>query len=298
MKYKSLWVALIAGILCCPFLSFGTYTDLMNFGIEPTAEEKQKKLAEAERLKELEKINLFEMADSVAADDLLFAPKTADEAEGDVSRNRLYSYYKKRLGVDSLAPELFDSFIKEDFGDVSYDEALASIKETKTWGTTTRDPTPQELEQYRMTIWEQLAPGGAFVFVGLLASIAAIAIFHKTADFNVKKSESKPEEKEIKMLGQCPTPKRTLGFFKNMNNGQKIALLIPVGLCCLILSLHNPFGGYETGYGRSFFEFKSRNCPLKAIDEIGEAAGMMIPLLAFGGFVVLFLRSNKNKPQQ
>lgn len=297
MKYKRRLIALVAGILCCPFLSFGTYEDLMKSRLKETPEQEQIRLQQ----EEARKVNLLKGWDDHSADDLLFVEPAPHEDPEVFARNTLHAYYLKELGVDSLPEAAFKQFIQEDFGkDVSYHTALESLRRSKRWGTEARDPTPQELEQHRMTRWELLWSGGvpAFNLVGLFAFFAtAIAIFLKIAENNVN-PESKLEEKEVKMLDQCPTPKRTLGIFKNLNNGQKTALLISVGLCCLILSLHNPFGGYETGYGRSFFEFKSSNCSVKAIDEIGEMSGMMMPLLAFGGFVVFFLRSNKNKPQQ
>ena len=107
---------------------------------------------------------------------------------------------------------------------------------------------------------------------------------------------SAPNEKEAVRNELSKKNKDNASWLKklSLNSAQKVVVLIVAGLLCLILALHNPFGGYRTrSYDRpiSFFDYKSHNCSFEAVDEIGEASGMMIPLVVFGGIAALMLKT-------
>jgi hypothetical protein len=245
VKYKSLLIALVAGILCWPFLSFGGYKELMKSGIAETPKEEQIRLQQ----EEAKKIDHLKGWDDYSADDLLFVEPAPDEDPEVFARNTLKAYYCKEIGVESLPEGMLDTFIAKDVGKgVSYDTALESLRYNKRWGTEARDPTPQELEQYRMTIGEQLWSSGVplFVLIGLFATIAAISIFHKTTGSKIEKSEPKPEEKGESRMSMKD---KATQLQKGINVAQKtvVAVIIPIVALLVARWLIDEFVYYRPG---------------------------------------------------
>ena len=245
MKYQSLLIALVAGIFCCPFLSFGTLADLMKQGIKETPEQEQIRLQQ----EEYKKVNIFEGWDDATADKLLFVEPAPHEDPEVFARNTLHAYYSKEIGVDSLPEEAFKQFIQEDFGkDVSYHTALESIRKTKRWGSPHFEPTQQELEQYKESLGERLwsirVP--LFALVGLLVSIAAISIFHKTTGSKIEKSEPKPEEKGESRMSMKDNATQ---LQKGINVAQKtvVAVIIPIVALLVARWLIDEFVYYRPG---------------------------------------------------
>lgn len=152
--------------------------------IAETPEEGQVRLQQ----EEAKKIDHLEGWDDYSADDLLFVEPAPHEDPEAFARKTLQAYYSKELGVESLPEVAFEQFLKEDFGEgVDYATMLESLKTSKRWGTTARNLTPQELEQYKMTIGEQLWSSG----VPLLPTLKALtprSFFTQVKYFLIKTS--------------------------------------------------------------------------------------------------------------
>jgi hypothetical protein len=247
VKYKSLLIALVAGILCGPFLSFGAYEDVLK--LRETDTERSLRVEQERLADEAARIDWMERKDQAASDDHLFVKPAPDEDPEVFARNTLKAYYCKEIGVESLPEGMLDTFIAEDVGkDVSYNNALESLKKTKRWGSPHFELTPQELEQYKMSTWEWLWSGGVplFVLVGLFASIAAISIFHKTTGSKIEKSEPKPEEKGESRMSMKD---KATQLQKGINVAQKtvVAVIIPIVALLVARWLIDEFVYYRPG---------------------------------------------------
>jgi len=125
------------------------FKDLTDYGVTPSDQELSEQELEKERQAELDKIDWLGGVEKVSSQEILFAPEVEGEPEEERSKNTLYAYYSKDLGVENLPIELFDALIEEDFGkDADYDTSLASLKETKRWGAEGFEPTKLELAKY------------------------------------------------------------------------------------------------------------------------------------------------------
>jgi hypothetical protein len=80
--------------------------------------------------------------------------------------------------------------------------------------------------------------------------------------------------------------------YKRMNNRlsnlQLTVLLVAVGICFLLLALHNPFGGYTEWH-------TSNNAVFRWIDEPSKLFGFMLPTIVFSLIVVWILGLRNNK---
>ncbi|KAF3984754.1 MAG: hypothetical protein HFP81_00550 [Methylococcales symbiont of Hymedesmia sp. n. MRB-2018] len=92
----------------------------------------------------------------------------------------------------------------------------------------------------------------------------------------------------------------------NTNKNQKIALLVTLAICLILLALHNPFGGYTTlkctvnpysatnCYDIGFWYYKSKFAVFGWLKEIGRFVGFIVPVLLFGAIATIVLCSKND----